>query len=193
MFPRTVLSASSRRLTQGTVSFASSSSCSAHTLLLSRSFQSVAQSSRPLSTFTTTSPLRSYLNRSSTRSLFTSSTRPAVISNNGSAPSTSFFSSSSLSAKQSKTSVLSRSYTSLPSPPSSSSSATATVAAARVLAEESTSVTSRAASATATAATAGRTAPLSFHEEMTKVRFSFNWWKEWTIIMVSLSSLLASL
>ncbi|KAG0201203.1 hypothetical protein BGX33_010452 [Mortierella sp. NVP41] len=25
--------------------------------------------------------------------------------------------------------------------------------------------------------------PLSFHEEMTKVRFSFNWWKEWTIIM----------
>jgi len=26
--------------------------------------------------------------------------------------------------------------------------------------------------------------PLTFHEEMTRVRFSYNWWKEWTIIMV---------
>ncbi|KAG0013763.1 hypothetical protein BGZ80_010868 [Entomortierella chlamydospora] len=35
----------------------------------------------------------------------------------------------------------------------------------------------------ASASASAAKTPLTFHEEMTKVRFSFNWWKEWTIIM----------
>lgn len=63
------------------------------------------------------------------------------------------------------------------SPSSSSSTASSTVAStARVLGQEAASAVANPSSKTAT--------PLSFHEEMTKVRFSYNWWKEWTIIMV---------
>lgn len=63
------------------------------------------------------------------------------------------------------------------SPSSSSSTASSTVAStAGILGQESVSTVASSSSKTAT--------PLSFHEEMTKVRFSYNWWKEWTIIMV---------
>ncbi|KAF9990411.1 hypothetical protein BGZ75_001893 [Mortierella antarctica] len=70
-----------------------------------------------------------------------------------------------------RTPLVSRAYT---TSSSSSSSSPSTVAGstARLLAEETSSA----------AATATKT-PLTFHEEMTKVRFSFNWWKEWVIIM----------
>ncbi|KAF9291851.1 hypothetical protein BGZ68_001843 [Mortierella alpina] len=75
---------------------------------------------------------------------------------------------------QGRTPQVSRAYTTS----SSSSSSPSTVAGttSRLLAEEPSS---QAASAAATASKI----PLTFHEEMTKVRFSFNWWKEWTIIM----------
>ncbi|KAG0262401.1 hypothetical protein BG011_010198 [Mortierella polycephala] len=74
-----------------------------------------------------------------------------------------------------RTSIASRAYTSSSSSSSSSSTAAAG-STARILAEESSHIAS-----TATASV--RPTPLSHHEEMTKVRFSFNWWKEWTIIM----------
>ncbi|KAG0075338.1 hypothetical protein BGZ92_002954 [Podila epicladia] len=62
------------------------------------------------------------------------------------------------------------------SPSSSSSTASSTVTStARVLGHEVAPTVASSSSKTAT--------PLSFHEEMTKVRFSYNWWKEWTIIM----------
>lgn len=63
----------------------------------------------------------------------------------------------------------------------SSSSSSSTATAARLLVEESSQ-----SSVMATAvSTASKTkTPLTFHEEMTKTRFSYNWWKEWTIIMV---------
>ncbi|KAI8599412.1 hypothetical protein EDD21DRAFT_379971 [Dissophora ornata] len=85
--------------------------------------------------------------------------------------------------QSSRTPFVSRKYTSSSSPSSSSSSSststTAAGSAARILAEESSS---QAASTAASSAGAFKT-PLSFHEEMTKVRFSFSWWKEWTIVM----------
>ncbi|KAF9965151.1 hypothetical protein BGZ70_005331 [Mortierella alpina] len=77
---------------------------------------------------------------------------------------------------QARTPLVSRAYTSSSSSSSSPSSVAGTTA--RLLAEETSS---QAASATASAA--ATKAPLTFHEEMTKVRFSFNWWKEWAIIM----------
>ncbi|CAO3574232.1 unnamed protein product [Mortierella alpina] len=82
---------------------------------------------------------------------------------------------SSMKHAQARTRLVSRAYTSSSSSSSSPSSVAGTTA--RLLAEETSS---QAASATATAAAK---APLTLHEEMTKVRFSFNWWKEWTIIM----------
>ncbi|KAF9943008.1 hypothetical protein BGZ67_008639 [Mortierella alpina] len=69
-----------------------------------------------------------------------------------------------------RTPLVSRAYTTSSS--SSSSPSTVAGSTARLLAEETSSA----------AATATKT-PLTFHEEMTKVRFSFNWWKEWAIIM----------
>ncbi|KAF9898389.1 hypothetical protein BX616_004097, partial [Lobosporangium transversale] len=64
-----------------------------------------------------------------------------------------------------------RKYTS----PSSSSPSPSNMAVATATA------TTNAASSTVVSKTLKK--PLSFHEEMTKDRFSFNWWKEWTIIM----------
>ncbi|KAF9171945.1 hypothetical protein BGX20_006636 [Mortierella sp. AD010] len=86
---------------------------------------------------------------------------------------------------QSRTSFASRKYTSSSSPTSSSSTSTtvSSSSAARILAEESSHVTATTASASASASASAAKTPLTFHEEMTKVRFSFNWWKEWTIIM----------
>lgn len=62
-----------------------------------------------------------------------------------------------------------------PSNSSSTASSSVTASAARIITQD-TSTVAGSSSKTAT--------PLSFHEEMTKVRFSYNWWKEWTIIMV---------
>ncbi|GJJ72165.1 hypothetical protein EMPS_04522 [Entomortierella parvispora] len=75
-----------------------------------------------------------------------------------------------------RTSTLSsRAYTSSSSSTSSSSTASNT---ARILTQESSTTV-----ATTTAKATMPSAPLTFHEEMTRVRFSYNWWKEWTIIM----------
>lgn len=63
-----------------------------------------------------------------------------------------------------------------PSNSSSTASSSVTASAARIISQDASTVAGP-SSKTAT--------PLSFHEEMTKVRFSYNWWKEWTIIMVS--------
>ncbi|KAF9924752.1 hypothetical protein FBU30_005355 [Linnemannia zychae] len=178
MIPRTAISLSTKRFAQDATKAATSlGSSSLSTAFLSRSYQT---SSIQTSSCLTTSPLRSYIfSRSSpnspARSLFTAtsscSVRPVV--SNGSATFFSRSSSSPLAKYQKTASILTRPYTSLPSRPASSSAA---ATAGRVLAEESTSVASSTVSAS-------RTTPLSFHEEMTKVRFSFNWWKEWTIIM----------
>ncbi|KAF9378709.1 hypothetical protein CPB97_009401 [Podila verticillata] len=61
-----------------------------------------------------------------------------------------------------------------PSNSSSTASSSVTASAARIISQDASTVAGP-SSKTAT--------PLSFHEEMTKVRFSYNWWKEWTIIM----------
>ncbi|KAG0044133.1 hypothetical protein BGZ83_010640, partial [Gryganskiella cystojenkinii] len=53
--------------------------------------------------------------------------------------------------------------------------------AAKVLTQDSATVTATAAATHHTASSPS--IPLTFHEEMTRVRFSYNWWKEWTIIM----------
>ncbi|KAF9356043.1 hypothetical protein BGX26_005806 [Mortierella sp. AD094] len=121
----------------------------------------------------TTSTLRSllYTGSISTRSAGSVSVSKATLSSSWSTP------------LQSRTSFTSRKYTSSSSPTSSSSTSTtvSSSSAARILAEESSHVVATAASSSSAASAAK--APLTFHEEMTKVRFSFNWWKEWTIIM----------
>ncbi|KAG0225707.1 hypothetical protein BGW41_004582 [Actinomortierella wolfii] len=60
------------------------------------------------------------------------------------------------------------------SAPRSSATATATTSA---------SANATATTTTATTAVTSAAKTLSHHEEMTKVKFSYNWWKEWTIIM----------
>ncbi|KAF8975421.1 hypothetical protein BGZ46_009137 [Entomortierella lignicola] len=85
---------------------------------------------------------------------------------------------------QSRPFISSRKYTSSSSPTSSSSTSTtvSSASAARILAEESSHVAANTTTAVASSTTSK--VPLTFHEEMTKVRFSYNWWKEWSIIMV---------
>ncbi|KAF9428282.1 hypothetical protein BGZ76_001992 [Entomortierella beljakovae] len=90
------------------------------------------------------------------------------------------------SLSQNRVNFVSRKYTSSSSPNSSSSASASSASSAtsasassttRILAEQVSHGAPQSVSSTATKV------PLTFHEEMTKVRFSFNWWKEWTIIM----------